>query len=71
MVDSSPARSFTIDCSTCVMRDTAACDDCVVTFLCTNEPNDAVVIPLAELAALRAMGEVGLVPRLLHATDTR
>ncbi len=24
---------LTIDCCECVMRDTAACDDCVVTFV--------------------------------------
>jgi hypothetical protein len=28
-----PEGGLTIDCECCTLRDTAACDDCVVTFL--------------------------------------
>ena len=33
-----------IDCDDCSMRDTPTCDDCIVTFLCSSEPEQAVVI---------------------------
>ena len=56
-----------IDCDVCVARATSACDECVVTFL-VREPEDAVVIDLAEVRALKALGDGGLVPRLRHAT---
>jgi hypothetical protein len=38
----------------------------VVTFICTREPDDAVVVDVAELRALRALGDGGLVPGLRH-----
>jgi hypothetical protein len=50
------------------MRDTSACDDCVVTFILRREPGDAVVIDADEERALRALGDGGLVPRLRHQT---
>jgi hypothetical protein len=53
-----------IACDECVMQHTAACDDCVVTFICGREPDEAVVIDVAEARAVRLLGEVGLVPRL-------
>ena len=31
--DIEPAGDLTIDCDCCALRNTAACDDCVVTFL--------------------------------------
>ena len=46
-----------IDCATCCMRDTSACDDCVVTFLCEREPDDAVVLDVEELRAHRCATE--------------
>jgi hypothetical protein len=58
--------SFTISCEDCTMRATPACDDCVVTFLCDREPDDAVTIDLAEERAVRLLADVGLVPRLRH-----
>lgn len=60
------AASFTISCDDCSMRATPACDDCVVTFLCDREPDDAVTIDLAEQRAVRLLADVGLVPRLRH-----
>ena len=61
---------LTIDCGTCRMQHTPACDDCVVTFLLDREPNDAVVIDVAEVRAVRLLGEAGLVPALRHRRRT-
>jgi hypothetical protein len=58
--------TFTISCDDCTMRDTVACDGCVVTFICDREPDDAVVIDVAEERALRLLGRSGLVPPLRH-----
>jgi len=55
-----------IDCAECVMVGTAACDDCVVSFILNRQPGDAVVVDADEERALRALGEHGLVPRLRH-----
>jgi hypothetical protein len=48
------------------MAHTDACDDCVVTFILSREPGDAVVVDAEEERALRTLGEGGLVPRLRH-----
>jgi hypothetical protein len=37
-----------------------------VTFICGREPDDAVVIDVAEERALRLLGRSGLVPPLRH-----
>ena len=63
--------SFTISCEDCTMRATSACDDCVVTFLCEREPDDAVTIDLAEQRAVRLLADVGLAPRLRHRRAAR
>jgi len=60
------SESFTITCDDCTMRATSTCEDCVVTFLCGREANDAVTIDLAEERAVRLLGDAGLVPRLRH-----
>ncbi len=62
-----------IDCDECVMQATSACDDCVVTFLCNREPDEAVVIDADEVRALRLLERAGLVPglRLTRRTGTR
>ena len=57
---------FTIDCGTCRMQQTGACDDCVVTFLVGRSDDDAVVVDVAEFAALRRLGGAGLVPTLRY-----
>ena len=61
--------SVVIDCDTCVMHATDACHDCVVTYLCDREPEQAVVIDIADLRAMRALADAGLVPRLRHQTS--
>lgn len=58
--------SFTIDCAQCSMQQTDACGDCVVTYICSREPGDALVIDLGEYRALEMLAESGLVPTLRH-----
>jgi hypothetical protein len=53
-----------ISCDDCIMQHTTTCDDCVVTFICGREPDEAVVIDVAEARAVRLLGQVGLVPQL-------
>jgi hypothetical protein len=60
--------TLTIDCDGCIMQGTSACDDCVVTFICGREADDAVVFDIAEEQALRTLGRGGLVPPLRHLT---
>jgi hypothetical protein len=60
------ADVLTIDCATCSLEGTEACGDCVVTFLCGREPDEAVVIDVAEARAVRLLGQAGLVPSLRH-----
>ena len=57
---------FSISCDDCVMQHTEHCDDCVVTFICGREPDDAVVIDVAEARAIRMLSDAGLVPELRH-----
>jgi hypothetical protein len=58
--------SFIISCADCAMQGTDFCDDCVVTFICNREPQDAVVIRADEARAVRLLADAGLVPRLRH-----
>ena len=53
-----------ISCDDCVMQATDACAECVVTFICGREPDEAVVIDVAAARGVRMLGEAGLVPRL-------
>jgi len=55
---------LTIDCDECTMQHTNACDDCVVTFLCTPCATQAVVVDVAEVRALRLLADSGLAPPL-------
>ena len=55
-----------IDCATCVMEHTSTCDDCIVTFLCDRDPEEAVVIDVGEVRALRLLHASGLAPELRH-----
>ena len=54
----------TVDCDSCVMRDTDACSDCVVSFLLERDPDDAVVIDADEARAMRMLERAGLLPAL-------
>jgi hypothetical protein len=50
-----------IDCETCVGLNTTACDDCVVSFILHEGLLD---LDQDEVAALEALADEGLVPRL-------
>jgi hypothetical protein len=56
--------AITVECDSCVMRETGACEDCVVTFLLGREPDDAVVIDAEEARAMRMLEQAGLLPSL-------
>jgi len=64
--DQRPDEPLVIDCDDCSMCDTSTCDDCIVTFLCPSEPEQAVVIDVVEVRALRLLAESGLAPPLRH-----
>ena len=57
---------LTIDCDTCVMQETDACEDCVVSFVVNREPGTALVIDVEEARAVRLFAGAGLVPGLRH-----
>jgi hypothetical protein len=61
---------LTIDCDECAMQGTSACADCVVTFICSREPGEAVVVDVAEERALRLLSGAGLLPALRHVRRT-
>jgi hypothetical protein len=56
--------TITIECDACTMQGTAACDDCVVTYLLGRDPDDAVVIDADEARAMRMLEQAGLLPSL-------
>jgi hypothetical protein len=62
--------TLTITCDDCSMRHTSACDDCVVTFICDRDPDEAIVFDVAEERAVRMLQGAGLVPRSRHARRT-
>lgn len=55
-----------IDCDGCRMRETSACDDCVVSVLIGGGP---MALDGDERTALGNLAEAGLVPRLRLVTD--
>ncbi len=61
-----PEDPLVIDCADCIGPSVGACDDCVVSFLLGREPDDAVVIDVAEARALRLLADADLVPGLRH-----
>jgi len=60
-----------IDCDTCLVAETDACTDCIVTALCA--PGAVLELGSDERAAIDAMGEIGLVSpiRLVADDDQR
>ena len=62
--------SLSISCDDCVARETDACADCVVTFICGRDPADAVIIDAGEARAVRLLAGAGLVPELRHRRRT-
>lgn len=55
-----------INCDTCVMRETDACSDCLVSFMCGDPQESAVVFNLEEQRAVRLLANAGMVPTLRH-----
>jgi hypothetical protein len=66
MAETGGMGTIEISCDDCEMQRTSACDDCVVTFICGRNPNDAVVVDASEVRALRLLSGSGLVPELRH-----
>ncbi len=58
----SPSTPLVVDCSTCAMEGTSACDDCVVTHLFAA--GGPLCFDDDERDALAALADEGLVPRL-------
>ena len=50
-----------IDCGECVMSETTACDDCIVTYL-LDRPEGAVIFDSEEERAIRTLQRAGLAP---------
>jgi hypothetical protein len=48
------------------MRETDACSDCLVTFMCGDSHESAVVFNLEEQRAVRLLANAGMVPTLRH-----
>jgi hypothetical protein len=57
-------------CDECEMQDTGACEDCVVSFICGREPEDALIVNADEERAMRMLGRAGLLPPLRHRRRT-
>ena len=52
-------NSLIIDCDQCAHQHTTTCDDCVVSFICSSEPTETVVVDATERLALRRLSEPG------------
>jgi hypothetical protein len=59
-----------IDCGDCAMQGTECCADCLVTFICSREPGEAVVVDVAEARAIRMLSDAGLLPASRHVRRT-
>jgi hypothetical protein len=59
-----------IDCDDCAMQGTECCADCLVTFICSRDPGEAVVVDVAEARALRLLSDAGLLPASRHIRRT-
>ena len=75
--DTSPVRSghpdhghdrpvLVISCDTCIMQNSDACGDCMMSVLCDPPVDGAVVLSLEELREIRLLARAGLVPTLRH-----
>lgn len=61
---------MSISCDDCRMQHSSACDDCVVSFIVGRQPDDAVVINVDEVRAVRLLAGAGVLPGLRHARRT-
>ena len=65
-IDPAEHPVLVISCDTCVMANTDACDDCMMSVLCEPRDSGAVVLSLSELRDIRLLARAGLVPTLRH-----
>lgn len=59
-------ETLRFSCAECVRCHTDACSDCVVSFILSREPDDAVVLNLDEHRALRRLAAGGMLPDVRH-----
>ena len=52
-----------LDCDDCVMKDSDACKECVVSYL-VDRPEGAIVLDHEEERALRSLSDGGLLPEV-------
>ncbi|MGC8463347.1 MAG: hypothetical protein ACP5P9_06745 [Acidimicrobiales bacterium] len=64
---SAVGESFVVDCAACAHQHSSVCEECVVTFVVGREPDDALVVDVAEARAVHLLGSAGLLPKLRHA----
>lgn len=60
------SEPLVVNCETCVMRHSDACDDCLVTFMCGDATETTVVFNLEEQRAVHLLAKAGMVPTLRH-----
>lgn len=71
-MDEMTDQSLSISCDECSMRRTAACTDCVVTFLVgragasEGATDESLVLDLDQARVVRLLGKAGLVPDLKY-----
>ena len=58
--------TLVISCDTCVMVNTDTCQDCMMSYLCHEPSEGAVVLNLQELREIKLLAQAGLVPTLRH-----
>ena len=58
--------TISISCDDCELQDSPACEDCIVSFVLGRDPDDAVVVDVEEVRAMRMLARAGLVPDLRH-----
>jgi hypothetical protein len=62
----STMKTLYIGCDHCTMAGSSCCEDCVVSFICDRDPDDAVIIDATQKRALTLLGQAGLVPPLRY-----
>jgi len=58
------SSTVSISCDDCRLKESDACQDCLVSFVLGRDPEDAVVIDVEEARTIRQLTRAGLVPSL-------
>ena len=58
--------SIIISCDSCILRDTAACADCIVTHVLSPAPVEQFHFDDEEWRVVTLLARAGLVPTLMH-----